>query len=102
MFCHSYLLQPGIYQAVAALRTCSYAGRTRFDVWLANARGNRYSLEGQVIPTKSPKDFWYFSFEEQGCYDVPNVIDYILERSSYRDLTYIGHSQGSLQFFVGM
>jgi len=35
-----------------------------------------------------------------GLYDQPSFIDYILEKTNQPQLTYIGHSQGSSQFFV--
>jgi len=33
-------------------------------------------------------------------YDLPAVIDYILARTSQKDMYYIGHSMGTTMFFV--
>lgn len=34
-------------------------------------------------------------------YDAPAIIDYILEATGQKQLTYIGHSEGTTQFFLG-
>lgn len=69
-----------------------------FDVWIFNARGNRYCKEHiKEIPQKQ---FWDFSYEEIGTYDVPATIDYILSATSYTKLSYVGFSQGTTTFFV--
>ncbi|XP_053658286.1 lipase 3-like [Anopheles marshallii] len=70
-----------------------------YDVWLGNARGNRYSRNHDSI---NPDDnsFWKFSWHEIGRYDIPATIDYILDSTGHRRLQYIGHSQGTTGFFV--
>ncbi|CAF4811850.1 unnamed protein product [Pieris macdunnoughi] len=69
-----------------------------FDVWIYNARGNRYSKKHvNAVP---PQEFWDFSFEEMGTLDMPATIDYILERTNMKRLTYIGYSQGTTAFFI--
>ena len=35
-------------------------------------------------------------------YDVPSVIDYILNTTGYYSLTYVGHSQGTTQMFAAL
>lgn len=69
-----------------------------FDVWLFNARGNRYSKKH--IRKQSRKSYWNFSYEEIGSEDVPATIDYILSKTRHSKLTYIGFSQGTTVFFV--
>lgn len=69
-----------------------------YDVWLFNARGNRYNKENvNKVPDKI---FWDFSFEEIGYRDLPRTIDYILNVTSISKLTYIGFSQGTTVFLV--
>lgn len=34
-------------------------------------------------------------------YDAPALIDYVLEATGKKQLTYIGHSEGTTQFFLG-
>lgn len=72
-----------------------------YDVWMGNARGNRYSTKHQRLSTISPK-FWDFSFHEIGYYDVPALIDYVLEQTETRRLQYIGFSQGAMTSFVAL
>lgn len=69
------------------------------DVWLTNSRGNRYSRRHQRL---SPEDasFWRYSFHEMGYYDLPAVIDTVLNASGATNLTAIGHSQGNTMFYV--
>ncbi|KAL0116201.1 hypothetical protein PUN28_011209 [Cardiocondyla obscurior] len=70
-----------------------------FDVWLANARGNTYSKSHKYYSIKD-RDFWNFSWHEIGYYDLPATIDYILEKTGYTQLYYVGHSQGATAFYV--
>jgi len=42
------------------------------------------------------------SFHEIGYYDVPKIIDYILDKTGLPDLYYIGHSMGGGAFFVAL
>lgn len=65
-----------------------------FDVWLANSRGNIYSLKHNTYTSKQ-NDFWKFSFDEMAAYDLPAVVDYILKKTSQKSLYYVGHSQGA-------
>ena len=51
---------------------------------------------------KDQKEFWDFDFEEMGLYDVPAFIDFILGKTGQAELAaYIGHSEGTTQFFIG-
>lgn len=69
-----------------------------FDVWLYNARGNKYSK--RHIRSLPRKQYWNFSYEEMGSRDLPATIDYILLNSSRSKLDYVGFSQGTTIFFV--
>ncbi|XP_048005213.1 lipase 3-like [Leguminivora glycinivorella] len=70
-----------------------------YDVWLGNARGNRYSRQHAYINPTSPK-FWKFSWDEIGDVDLPAMIDYVLAMTGRNKLHYIGHSQGTTAFWV--
>lgn len=35
-----------------------------------------------------------------GIYDLPASVDYILNKTNYKDLLFIGHSQGGTTFFI--
>ena len=45
-------------------------------------------------PEKDP-EYWDFSFEEMGRYDIPTEIEYVLDQTKAKKLSYIGHSQGT-------
>ncbi|CAB0019808.1 unnamed protein product [Nesidiocoris tenuis] len=72
-----------------------------FDVWLPNSRGNTYSKKHvKWDPDVDKKEFYNYSFHEMGYYDLPAVIDFILEKTEQTQLIYSGHSQGTTEFFV--
>ncbi|XP_029680407.1 lipase 3-like [Formica exsecta] len=70
-----------------------------YDVWLGNARGTLYSHEHSNSSIKK-KNYWSFSWHEIGIYDLPAMIDYVLETTGQEKLFYLGHSQGTTSFFV--
>ncbi|PSN43337.1 hypothetical protein C0J52_14182 [Blattella germanica] len=72
-----------------------------YDVWMGNARGNVYSTKHESLKTSSSK-FWAFSWHEMGVYDLPAVIDYVLETTEEPDMYYVGHSMGTTMFYVLM
>ena len=50
-----------------------------YDVWFGNSRGNIHSLKHiKYDHEKDLKEFWDFSFEEIGLYDLPAKIDFII------------------------
>ena len=71
-----------------------------YDVWLGNNRGTRYSQNHVTLDPKSA-EYWRFSQEEYGLKDLPAFIDHILAKTGQEKLTYIGHSQGTTQMFLG-
>lgn len=70
-----------------------------YDVWLANVRGNGESYAHETLTVKD-KRFWNFSVDEFALYDIPATIDFILHTTRHRLLSYVGHSQGTSQFFA--
>ena len=71
-----------------------------YDVWLGNNRGNRFA-QNHVSLDPSSAEYWRFSQEEFGLKDLPAFIDHILAKTGQEKLTYIGHSQGTTQMFLG-
>lgn len=70
-----------------------------FDVWLGNMRGNTYGRH-HIKYNTNQNEFWDFSFDEMAAYDVPAMINYILETTQQEKLYYIGHSQGTMVAFA--
>uniref|UniRef100_A0A2A4K1T1 Partial AB-hydrolase lipase domain-containing protein n=1 Tax=Heliothis virescens TaxID=7102 RepID=A0A2A4K1T1_HELVI len=74
-----------------------------FDVWMGNARGNKNSRFHVFLDPDDEEEkfqFFDFSFEEIGMYDLPAMIDYVLQYTKRDKLHYIGHSQGGTVFLV--
>ena len=50
-----------------------------YCVWLGNSRGNAFSRNHTGLdPGRAP--FWDFSWDDMAAYDMPAVVDYILQR----------------------
>lgn len=71
-----------------------------FDVWAANHRGNHYSRRHVRFDPDTDPEYWDYTFDEHGYYDLPAMVDYVLAASRRPQLYYIGHSQGTTNFFV--
>ncbi|RZC37792.1 Abhydro lipase domain containing protein, partial [Asbolus verrucosus] len=71
-----------------------------YDVWMGNARGNRYSRNHTKWNPDTDSDFWQFSWHEIGITDIPTMIDYVLETTGQPSLYHVGHSQGTTTFYV--
>lgn len=75
-----------------------YLATLGYDVWFANARGNRYSQGHRNISPNSTK-YWDFSWQEIGLYDLPAIIDYVRHQTN-EPLNFIGHSMGATALLV--
>ncbi|XP_068679321.1 lysosomal acid lipase/cholesteryl ester hydrolase-like isoform X2 [Montipora foliosa] len=65
-----------------------------FDVWMGNVRGNSYGLQNIYYSTDSDA-FWDFSFDKMSKYDLPAMLNFVLQTTSQTSLYYVGHSQGT-------
>lgn len=71
-----------------------------YDVWLANVRGNTYS-RAHVSRNIDTFAFWNFTFHDVSQYDLPAVIDYIMEIKGWDvKINYVGHSMGTTVLFA--
>ncbi|CAN0058995.1 unnamed protein product [Laminaria digitata] len=52
-----------------------------FDVFLGNARGNRYSHKHMRLSPVTSDAYWNFSIDELARYDTPTMIDHVLKVS---------------------
>ncbi|MDP2435593.1 MAG: alpha/beta fold hydrolase [archaeon] len=76
-----------------------------FDVWMPNNRGNKESrLPNANLNSSTPEDreWWQFSWDQMALYDVPGVIGYVTSLTGFSKVSYIGHSEGSLQMFAAL
>ncbi|XP_077531262.1 gastric triacylglycerol lipase-like [Haemaphysalis longicornis] len=64
-----------------------------FDVWLLNQRGVPESNFHKTLTTDD-EEFWQWSFDEIGRYDVPAVVDHILNVTGSSKVGLLGTSQG--------
>uniref|UniRef100_A0A0A9WV98 Lipase n=1 Tax=Lygus hesperus TaxID=30085 RepID=A0A0A9WV98_LYGHE len=64
-----------------------------YDVWLGDQRGSMRS-KGHVNRTIDKSKLWDFSYHESGIYDLPAFIDFILDKTSHKDLIYTCMSLG--------
>lgn len=71
-----------------------------YDVWVMNARGNKYSRDHLQLHPDFNRTFWEFSVHEIGFYDLSANIDYILRITGQGKLSLIGFSQGTASTFV--
>ncbi|KAF4789645.1 Lipase member M [Turdus rufiventris] len=65
-----------------------------YDVWLGNSRGNTWSVKHKTLKP-CQKEFWQFSFDEIGKYDIPAELNFIMNKTGQKHIYYIGHSEGS-------
>jgi len=71
-----------------------------YDLWVGNNRGNKYS-KGHINKEIKDYDYWNFSFDQMGLFDLPAFYKTILEEYSEKQkIIYIAHSQGTSQMFA--
>ncbi|XP_075983859.1 lipase 3-like [Anticarsia gemmatalis] len=71
-----------------------------YDVWVPNVRGNVYSRNHTKYNPDKNSEFWDFSVDELAIYDLPAVIDYVLNTTNSTQLSYVAHSQGVAMLVV--
>ena len=71
-----------------------------YRVYLPYARGTQFSRSHLDYDSSLNSDYWNFSFDQIAEYDLPAVINYIKERDQVEQVYYIGHSQGTLTYFL--
>jgi lysosomal acid lipase/cholesteryl ester hydrolase len=64
-----------------------------FDVWLANSRGTKSSLQHKTLAPNDPA-YWEWSWDELAAYDLPAIFKYVHDQTGQK-LHYVGHSLGT-------
>uniref|UniRef100_A0A8C3LB10 Partial AB-hydrolase lipase domain-containing protein n=1 Tax=Chrysolophus pictus TaxID=9089 RepID=A0A8C3LB10_CHRPC len=72
-----------------------------YDVWLGNSRGNTWSAKHKTLKT-CQKEFWQFSFDEIGKYDLPAEMYFIMNKTGQKNVYYVSHSEGSTAGFIAL
>lgn len=98
---HGFLGYSGNYVINANSSLGFYLADNGYDVWIGNVRGTRYSKKHTSLDYES-SDYWNFTWHEMAVKDIPLNIDYILNITGNKKLSYIGHSQGTTIFFALM
>ncbi|KAF2901904.1 hypothetical protein ILUMI_04283 [Ignelater luminosus] len=71
-----------------------------YDVWMGNARGNKYSNK-HVYLSPNSNEYWNHSFHEMGLYDFPAQFDLVRKQTGYKNkINLISHSMGATSAFV--
>ncbi|XP_045455716.1 lipase 1-like [Melitaea cinxia] len=71
-----------------------------YDLWVGNQRGNYYSRRHVHLDPDRDREFWKFSIDEIGLYDIPAMIDYVLKYTREAKVNYIGYSQGAGTYLI--
>ena len=71
-----------------------------YIVYLPYIRDTQFSRSHLDYDSSLNSEYWEFSFDEIAQYDLPVVINYIKKRDKVEKVTYIGHSQGTLIYFL--
>ena len=81
--------------------------RQGFDVWLANPRGSLYSRDHDTDEPNGRKfyqswDYYNYSVDNLGLTDQVAAVDFIIEYSKHKKLSYIGYSLGNMQMLIAL
>jgi len=72
-----------------------------YDVWMGNYRGNTYGrMHCTLDPDHQRSGFWDFTWDQMAKYDIPAMIEKVLEVTGQDELQYAGHSMGTTAFMA--
>ena len=71
-----------------------------YTVYLPYIRGTQFSRSHLDYDSSLNSKYWDFSFDHMAQYDVPANIKFVKNRDGVEKVYYIGHSQGTLTFFL--
>ncbi|KAL2914030.1 hypothetical protein HK105_206475 [Polyrhizophydium stewartii] len=99
------LLVHGLFQCSGVFVTSGpnslafYLAESGFDVWLGN---NRCCEKLHLEHSPSSVEHWDWSLEDLARYDFPTLVEFVATQTRCDQITYIGHSQGNAQAFLGL
>ena len=71
-----------------------------YIVYIPYLRGTQFSRSHLDYESTLNSDYWNFSFDEMAKYDLPTIINFVKNRDKVEKVYYVGHSQGTLIFFI--
>ena len=71
-----------------------------YIVYIPYLRGTQFSRSHLDYKSTLNSDYWNFSFDEMAKYDLPTIINFVKNRDKVEKIYYVGHSQGTLIFFI--
>ena len=99
------LLVHGLFQSSGVFISCGAQSlpfqlvEAGYDVWLCN---NRCCDKLRVLHNPGDKECWDWSLDELAKYDFPSLVEYVSNQTGGGKISYIGHSQGTAQAFLGL
>ena len=75
-------------------------GDEGYIVYLPYIRGTQFSRSHLDYDSSLNSEYWDFSIDQMAEYDLPAIINYVKKRDNVEKVYYIGHSQGTLIFFL--
>ena len=71
-----------------------------YIVYIPYIRGTQFSREHLDYDSSLNSKYWDFSFDHMAQYDVVANINFVKQRDNVEKVYYLGHSQGTLTFFL--
>lgn len=72
-----------------------------YDIWLANARGNKHSRNHTRLNPDKNATFWDFTFADIAEHDLPAGLAYVAGITQQK-VHYVGHSQGTIIMHIAL
>jgi len=70
-----------------------------YDVWLGNARGNKYSAQHRRLRPESV-EYWNFCIDDVAALDIPAALRYVTAHTGVASVAYVGFSMGTAVAFA--
>ena len=99
VFLHHGFLQSSEAWVAARSNLAFQLADAGFDVWLANARGNKYSAHHRSLRPDQDQ-YWNFCIDNVAGQDLPAALRYVVTTAAVPTLSYVGFSQGTAVAFA--